>query len=110
MSPKALLVLAGEAFRRVHDLDELAARIPMLYPRFTPQAEAIRSLTIWGVAYRYPGLEDDPEPLPAIEELARITDLLTDCATRVRELIGTGSRQDGMPSSRAAVPPRIAIR
>src|SRR5580658_4017491 len=50
---KALLVLAAEPFRRTHDLDDLAARLPLIYPQFAVQAEAVRHLSIWGVAYRY---------------------------------------------------------
>ena len=61
---KALLVLAGEPFRYTHDLDDLAARLLPLYPQFARQAETMRHLSIWGIAYRYPGLEDEPEPLP----------------------------------------------
>jgi HEPN domain-containing protein len=72
---KALLVLAAEPFRRTHDLDDLAARLLPVYPQFARQAEAVRHLSIWGIAYRYPGLEDAPEPLPEIEELDRIIDI-----------------------------------
>lgn len=85
---KSLLVLAGEPFRRSHDLDDLVARLLPLYPRFTVQAEAVRRLTIWGVAYRCPGVEDEPEPLPDREELQRIADLLQDFATPASALIG----------------------
>ena len=41
---KALLVLAGEPFRRTHDLDDLVARILPVYPQFAQQAEAVRHL------------------------------------------------------------------
>ena len=85
---KALLVLAGEPFRRTHDLDDLAARLLPVYPQFARQAEAVRHLSIWGIAYRYPGLEDAPEPLPEIEELERMITMLT------------GIRRDGWPPHR----------
>jgi hypothetical protein len=39
---KALLVLAGEPFRRTHDLDDLAARLLPVYPQFAQQTEAVR--------------------------------------------------------------------
>ena len=84
---KALLVLAAEPFRRTHDLDDLAARLLPVYPQFARQAEAARHVSIWGIAYRYPGLEDAPEPLPEIEELERMIDLLTDFAAMARGLI-----------------------
>ncbi len=53
---KALLVLAGEAFRRTHDMDDLLAPLLRAYPAFAGYAEVVRPLSIWGVAYRYPGL------------------------------------------------------
>jgi len=77
---KALLVLAGEPFRRTHDLDDLSARLLPVYPQFARQAEIVRHLSIWGIAYRYPGLEDAPEPLPDIEELERMIDMLKEFA------------------------------
>ena len=84
---KALLVLAGEPFRRTHDLDDLASRLLPVYPQFAAQAEAVRHLSVWGVAYRYPGLEDAPEPLPDIEELERMTTMLTEFAVMVGNLV-----------------------
>lgn len=73
---KALLVLAAEPFRRTHDLDDLASRLLAVYPQFARQAEAVRRLSIWGVAYRYPGMEDTPEPLPEVGELERVIGML----------------------------------
>ena len=84
---KALLVLAAEPFRRTHDLDDLAARLLTVYPQFSRQAEAVRPLSIWGIAYRYPGLEDAPEPLPEREELERMIDLLKEFAAMAGSLI-----------------------
>jgi HEPN domain-containing protein len=84
---KALLVLAGEPFRRTHDLDDLASRLLPVYPRFARQADAVRHLSVWGIAYRYPGLEDAPEPLPEIEELQRMIVMLTEFAAMVGDLI-----------------------
>jgi HEPN domain-containing protein len=77
---KALLVLAAEPFRRTHDLDDLASRLLPVYPQFGRQAEAVRHLSVWGIAYRYPDLEDAPEPLPEIEELERMINMLTEFA------------------------------
>ena len=84
---KALLVLAGEPFRHTHDLDDLVARLVPVFPRFAEQAEAVRHLSIWGIAYRYPGLEDVPEPLPEIEELDRTIDMLKEFAAMAGSLI-----------------------
>ena len=85
---KALLVLAGEPFRRTHDLDSLAAQVLPIYPRFARQVETVRHLSIWGIAYRYPGLEDEPEPLPEIDELDRMIELLTEFADQVGAFVG----------------------
>lgn len=82
-----MLVLAGEPFRRTHDLDDLVARLVPVFPRFAEQAEAVRYLSIWGIAYRYPGLEDVPEPLPEIEELDRTIDMLKEFAAMAGSLI-----------------------
>lgn len=73
-------MLAGEPFRRTHDLDDLAARLAPVFPRFAPQADSVRHLSIWGVAYRYPGPRDAPEPLPEIGELEQMIDMLKEFA------------------------------
>jgi len=85
---KALLVLAGEPFRRTHDLDDLASRLLPVFPQFAEQAETVRHLSVWGIAYRYPGLEDVPEPLPEIDELERMIDMLTKFSAIAGSLIG----------------------
>ncbi len=84
---KALLVLAGEAFRRTHDMDDLLAPLLRAYPAFAGYAEAVRPLSIWSVAYRYPGLEDEPEPLPSTEELDHIIAVLRQFAAAARTLV-----------------------
>ena len=87
---KALLILAGEPFRRTHDLDDLVSRLVPIYPQFTPQAEAVRHLSIWGIAYRYPGLEDAPEPRPTRAELERMIAMLKDFSALAGSLINDG--------------------
>jgi hypothetical protein len=47
----------------------------------------MRHLSIWGIAYRYPGLEDAPEPLPEIEELERAIDMLREFAPIAGRLV-----------------------
>ena len=43
--------------------NSLAAQFPF-HPALTPSLESIGPLTIWSVAYRYPGIEEDDEPEP----------------------------------------------
>jgi HEPN domain-containing protein len=85
---KALLVLAGEPFRRTHDLDDLVSRLLPIYPQFAEPAEAVRPLSVWGIAYRYPALEEVPEPLPEIGELERMILRVKAFAGEVEGLIG----------------------
>ncbi len=75
------------AGRRTHDLADLASRLLPVYPQFSGQAEAVQHHSVWGIAYRYPSLEDVPEPLPEIEELERMIGTLTEFAAVVRRLI-----------------------
>lgn len=84
---KALLVFAAEPFRRTHDLDDLSARLVPIFPQFSEQAEALRRVSVWGIAYRYPGLEDVPEPLPDPEELQRMIALVQAFAAMAARLI-----------------------
>ena len=84
---KALLVLAGEPFRRSHDLDDLVSRLLPVFPQFAEQAEAVRHLSVWGVAYRYPGLEEVAEPLPTEDELRVMTALLQEFCVEVSYLV-----------------------
>jgi HEPN domain-containing protein len=85
---KSLLILNGVPFRRVHDLDELVTRLLPICPQFAETLESLRALTVWGVAYRYPSLEDEPDPPPTTEELGRYAMLLATFATEVASLIG----------------------
>lgn len=87
---KALLVLAGAPFRHTHDLDDLVFRLLPIFPQFAERANAVRHISIWGIAYRYPGLEDAPEPLPDSVELERMIGQLTEFAADVRRVIEEG--------------------
>lgn len=45
-------MLAAEPFQCTHDLDDLAALLPPVYPRFARQAEAMRQLLISQTKFR----------------------------------------------------------
>ena len=81
---KGLLVVAAIDFRMTHDLDWLASAVLPQYPDLRDALDVLRPLTSWGVAYRYPGPEPEPEPLPASGDVARVIDLLSELAGRLR--------------------------
>jgi hypothetical protein len=64
-----LLALAGQRLRKTHDLDDLVAEVAPLYPDLASSLDFMRGLTVWGVAYRYPGMGDEPEPEPTLADL-----------------------------------------
>jgi HEPN domain-containing protein len=69
---KALLVLAGEPLMRTHDLDALADAVVARFPQLATGLDAIRHLTPWATATRYPDLGGDAEP-PDCEVTAALT-------------------------------------
>jgi HEPN domain-containing protein len=87
---KGLLVAASAAFRKTHDMDELADLLVSSYPECRELLDPIRPLTVWGFAYRYPGTEDVPEPIPDQVELRRIIDLIQRLAERLEAAVALG--------------------
>ena len=61
---KGMLVMAGIPFAKTHDMARLGDLAASRYADFMPLLAEIGRLTIWGYAYRYPSLEDVPEPEP----------------------------------------------
>jgi HEPN domain-containing protein len=71
---KGLLVLAEIRFGKTHDLDRLTALAAPAYPDLQPLLEAVRPLTVWGTAFRYPSPGDVEEAAPeAPEQHAALT-------------------------------------
>ena len=66
---KGLLVLAEVRFRKTHDMNELAGLAAPVYPELRADIDATRPLTVWGVAFRYPSLEDIEDPVPDVDTL-----------------------------------------
>ena len=56
---KGLLVAA---FRKVHDLDELADATCPLYPALAADLELCRPFSSWATEYRYPPEDEAPPP------------------------------------------------
>ncbi|HKS87803.1 MAG TPA: hypothetical protein VJR70_00055 [Stellaceae bacterium] len=76
--------------------DEEATRRPVgetalpHYPDLKENLEVLRPTTAWGIAYRYPAPESEPEPLPETGEIERVIELLEGLASRLRALAGQG--------------------
>jgi len=83
---KGFLVVAAVDFRKTHDLDWLANAALPQYPDLQDALDVLRPLTSWGVAYRYPGPETEPEPLPPSADVGQVIDLLGELAARLRTL------------------------
>ncbi len=56
---KALLVAAGAAIPKSHDLQRLAALVEPLFPALHAAVAPVTDLTPWATATRYPDLEGD---------------------------------------------------
>ena len=66
---KGMLVMAGIPFAKTHDMARLGDVALLHYPDRRDVLEELSQLTVWGHAYRYPGLEDIPEPEPSVDAL-----------------------------------------
>jgi HEPN domain-containing protein len=94
---KGLLVAAAVPFRKTHDMDELADQAASRYPDCQDLLDALRPLTVWGFAYRYPGMEDISEPIPNEPELRRTLGLLERLA---EQLLGASAAGDSHPGNK----------
>jgi HEPN domain-containing protein len=80
---KGLLVSAGTAFRRTHDLEELGALATPTVPHRRDLLERLAPATVWNAAYRYPSADEFADIPPTPAELIAIRD---DIATLAAEL------------------------
>ena len=56
---KGLLVLAGVAVPKTHDLWQLQDLVLPHFPVMRTQIQAVAEMSPWGIVTRYPGLEDN---------------------------------------------------
>jgi len=77
-------VAASTAFRKTHDMDELVDLAAPRYPEGVDLLDALRPLTVWGFAYRYPGTEDISEPVPGVAELRQTISLIERLGERLQ--------------------------
>jgi HEPN domain-containing protein len=85
---KGLLTAAGAEFALTHDLNRLASAAEPHFPAEQNLFEAVRPLTVWGVAYRYPGVEPAAEPPPIVAEIEQVLGVLRLLSDRLRGLLG----------------------
>jgi HEPN domain-containing protein len=97
---KGLLVVAGVAFRRTHDIDELADLAASNYPECGDLLNQIRPLTVWGIAYRYPATEDIPEPVPDSAELHHTIGIIEQLARRLHAATAVSPDHPAKPASK----------
>jgi HEPN domain-containing protein len=84
---KGLLIAAGVEFALTNDLNRLASVAEGHYPDEQLLFEAVRPLTVWGVAYCYPGPEAEPEPPPSGTDIEQVLNVLHTLAERLRVLV-----------------------
>lgn len=73
---KGVLVLAGVSVRKTHDLDELADLAAPCFPAMASRLDAVRPLTDWAEAFRYPGIDPLVAPEPSRSALRKAVDVL----------------------------------
>ncbi len=80
---KAVMCLSGLAYRRTHDLEELAGQLSDAgCPPSVGEAD-LRLLTPYAVEYRYD--DEAPELLTSAQALAIVSSLLAWCDTQVQQ-------------------------
>ena len=77
---KGLLVAGAKSFPKTHDLKDLGNRVLTLHPHLQGSVEAVRSISIWGFAYRYPYEETAIAPPAPVEIEAALVCLEAFCS------------------------------
>lgn len=81
---KGLLVAAGIGFRKIHDLDELAAAATPHFPELASDLDLCRPFSAWATEYRYP--PEDEAPTPSDEAIGQAIALVQRLLDRTRTL------------------------
>ncbi len=84
---KGMLVMAGIPFTKTHDMARLGDLAASHYLDWQHLLVETGRLTVWGYAYRYPGLEDVPEPEPSPDALLVAQATINRLAEHLRVLI-----------------------
>jgi hypothetical protein len=85
---KGMLIVAEVEFTLTHDLERLTALAEPHYPDVPSLFDEVRSLTPWNTAYRYPGPDPVPEPLPSASKINQVLETIERLAARLRLQLG----------------------
>jgi HEPN domain-containing protein len=85
---KGMLIVAEVEFTLTHDLERLTALAEPHYPDVRRLFDEVRSLTPWNTAYRYPGPDPVPEPLPSATKINQVLATIERLAARLRLQLG----------------------
>jgi HEPN domain-containing protein len=88
---KGMLVMADIAFAKTHDMARLGGLAASHYPDWRHMLAEMGRLTVWGHAYRYPGLEEVAEPEPSSDTLLAALATIGQLIDHLRELIASSS-------------------
>jgi hypothetical protein len=77
----------GERVPKTHDLGALVERAIPYVPDLADGLNPLRPLSVWGVAYRYPTVEEEPEP--SVDTLETTAHALAELRTLVLALISS---------------------
>lgn len=83
---KGLLVAAARPFPKIHDLKDLTNRAAPDYPPLVEEMMALRELTVWGYAYRYPFEEEEAAEPPAAAHIRTAVERLRGLLATARSL------------------------
>ena len=82
---KGFLVLAGQRFRKRHDMEELGEHVGRHFPAMNDLVRSVESWTTWNIAYRYPG-EESGQPPPSSARLVEALRVIERLSAALREL------------------------
>jgi len=81
---KGMLIIDRVEFTPTHDLERLTFLAAPHHADASGLLDAVRPLTPWNTAFRYPGPDPVPEPLPSKDEIDRVLQTIAGLAARLR--------------------------
>jgi hypothetical protein len=84
-----MLVMASVPFTKTHDMTRLSDLATPHYSHLHRLFANVAEYTVWGYAYRYPGLEEAAEPEPSQDQLCSALAAIKRLADHLRSLIAS---------------------